>query len=422
MFAVSFSYLYNQLYSLDWRNMKAEIISTGTEIILGNITDTNTSFLAEHLAQLGIDLYYASSVGDNYDRMLGVLQCAFGRSDLIITTGGLGPTQGDITREVIAALLGEKMEIDAGLKVNLEKFFVGRGIPMSDNNLKQASLIPSAQSIPNPNGTAPGWWAEKNGKIVIAMPGPPGEMQPMWHNHVAPALQRRSGAIIVSRTLKSYGVPEGTMDEQLSTLLKSPNPTLALYAKIDGINLRITAKADTHAEAQSLINRHEGEVRKILGESVWGTDDESLEGVVGQALIKKGMTLAVAESFSSGSLMQVLGRSPESPRFFKGGFFTNSDDAKLSLGLVWGAGGAGEMAKGLAALARDKMSASIGIGIEGQIQTVEKEKTAKVYIAIAGPKTMPPVLRNYSGRLMLVPGRIAYTALFELRRMLEGMG
>jgi nicotinamide-nucleotide amidase len=398
--------------------MKAEIVSTGTEILLGNITDTNTSFLAEHLAQLGIDLFYASSVGDNYERMLGVLQLALSRSDLIITTGGLGPTQGDITREVIAALFNEKMEVDGGLKAVLERFFVGRGIPMSDNNLKQASLIPSCQAIPNPNGTAPGWWAEKNGKIIIAMPGPPGEMQPMWHNYIAPALQRRSEAIIASRTLKTYGVPEGTMDEQLSSLLKSPNPTLALYAKIDGINLRITAKAAIQAEAQALIRKHETEVRKILGGSIWGEGDDTLEGVVGQALIKKGMTLAVAESFSAASLMRILARAPQSHRFFKGGFFANSDEAKLSLGLVWGSGGGAEMAKGLAVLARDKMSASIGIGIDGQIQTVNNEQTAKVFIGIVGPKTMPSVVKNYSGRLMTVSDRVAYMALFELRKLL----
>ena len=197
---------------------------------------------------------------------------------------------------------------------------MGRGIPMSDNNLKQASLIPSAQSIPNPNGTAPGWWAQKDGKIVIAMPGPPGEMQPMWHNHVRPALESRSGSIIHSRILKSYGVPEGTMDEQLSKLLKSPNPTLALYAKMDGINMRITAKAASKAEAEGLIATHEAEVRKILGDSIWGTDDDTLEGVVGQMLVKKRMTVAVAESFSAASLVQVLSKAPESQRFFKGGF------------------------------------------------------------------------------------------------------
>ncbi len=398
--------------------MKAEIISTGTELLLGEIVDANTSFLAQHLAGLGIDLFYASSVGDNYDRMLGALKLAWSRSDLIITTGGLGPTQGDITREVIAGLFAEKMEVDPGLKAALEKFFKERGIDMTPNNLKQASLIPSAQAIPNPRGTAPGWWAEKEGKIVIAMPGPPGEMQPMWHNHVAPALQRRSGAIILSRTLKTFGVPEGTMDEQLAPLLKSANPTLALYAKIDGIHMRITAKAATVEEAQNMISRHEAEVKKIMGDYIWGMDNETLESIVGQMLIKRGLTLAVAESFSNGSLMQILARTPDNARFFRGGFFTASDEAKLSLGLVWGAGGTSEIARGVASLAREKMGASIGIGIEGQTQTVADEKIAKVFIAIVGPKPKDVIVRNYSGRLTQIVGRIAYQSLFELKKLL----
>jgi len=398
--------------------MKAEIISTGTELLLGEIVDANTSFLAQHLAGLGIDLFYASSVGDNYDRMLGALKLAWSRSDLVITTGGLGPTQGDITREVIAGLFAEKMEVDPGLKATLEKFFKERGIDMTPNNLKQASLIPSAQAIPNPRGTAPGWWAEKEGKIVIAMPGPPGEMQPMWHNHVAPALQRRSGAIILSRTLKTFGVPEGTMDEQLAPLLKSANPTLALYAKIDGIHMRITAKAATVEEAQNMISRHEAEVKKIMGDYIWGMDNETLESIVGQMLIKRGLTLAVAESFSNGSLMQILARTPDNARFFRGGFFTASDEAKLSLGLVWGAGGTSEIARGVASLAREKMGASIGIGIEGQTQTVADEKIAKVFIAIVGPKPKDVIVRNYSGRLTQIVGRIAYQSLFELKKLL----
>jgi nicotinamide-nucleotide amidase len=399
--------------------MKAEIISTGTEILLGNIQDANTSFLAEHLAQLGIDLYYASSVGDNFDRMLGIFQCALNRSDLILTTGGLGPTQGDITREVIAALFGEKIEVDPGLKKQLETFFAGRGIPMSENNLKQAGLIPSAQAISNPNGTAPGWWAEKNGKIIVAMPGPPGEMQPMWHNHVSPALQRRSGAIILSRTLKCYGVPEGTMDEQLSALLKSPNPTLALYAKTDGIYMRITAKAAATEEANALIAKHEAEVRKIMGDSIWGADEDTLEGLVGDLLMKKGLTLAVAESFSAASLTQVLARSPQSQRFFKGGFFTNNDEARLSLGLVWGAGGAEQNAKSMANLAREKMGAKIGIAIEGKEPKPGEENETKVILAIVGPRPQQSLVKTYSGRLARITGRMAFQALFELKKMLE---
>jgi nicotinamide-nucleotide amidase len=398
--------------------MKAEIISTGTELLLGEVTDTNTSFLAGQLAALGIDLFYASSVGDNFERLSGALKLAWSRSDLILTTGGLGPTQGDITREAIAGLLGEKMEVDPGLKLTLEKFFSERGIDMSPNNLKQASLISSAQAIPNARGTAPGWWAEKEGRIIIAMPGPPAELQPMWQKHIAPALQSRSGAIILSHTLKIFGLPEGTADEQLAALLKSPNPTLATYAKPDGIHLRITAKAATMAEAKAMIAGHEAAVRGIVGEYVWGVDDESLETMVGQILVKKGLTLAVAESSIGGSLIQILARAPENSRFFKGGFFTASDEAKLALGLVWGAGSTANIAAAMASLARDKMGASIGVGIEGYVETVNEIPMAKVFIAILGPGPGQPLVRNYSGRLAQVAGRLAYQALFELKKLL----
>jgi nicotinamide-nucleotide amidase len=346
------------------------------------------------------------------------LKLAWQRSDLILTTGGLGPTQGDITREAISGLLGEKMEVDPGLKVNLEKFFAERGIDMTPNNFKQAALIPSAQAIPNARGTAPGWWAEKEGRIIIALPGPPGEMQPMWQNHVAPALGNRSGAVILSHTLKIFGLPEGTADEMLAALLKSPNPTLATYARLDGIHLRITAKASTMEEARAMISGHETAVRGIVGEYVWGVNDESLETVVGQMLVKKGLTLAVAESFSGGSLIQILGRAPESSRFFKGGFFTASDEAKLALGLVWGAGSTASIATAMASLARDKIDANIGIGIEGYVETVNEIPMAKVFIAIVVPKPGLSTVSNYSGRLTQVVGRIAYQALFELKKLL----
>ncbi|MGD0780731.1 MAG: CinA family nicotinamide mononucleotide deamidase-related protein [Dehalococcoidales bacterium] len=399
--------------------MKAEIISTGTELLLGNIADTNTAFLAEQLAILGIDLYYASTVGDNYDRLLGCLKLAWRRSNLILMTGGLGPTQGDITRDAIAGLLGEKMELDLGLKVVLEKFFAERSIAMSDNNLKQAMLIPSAQAIPNSRGTAPGWWAEKNGKIIIAMPGPPAEMQTMWQKHIAPALQSRSGGVILSRTLKIFGLPEGSVDEQLSPLLKSINPTLAIYAKQDGIHLRITAKAKNLEEARKIITPHEKAVRDIVSEHIWGADDDVLETMVGQMLISKGLTLAVAESFTSGSLIQILARAPESDSFFKGGFYTASDQAKISIGLVWGAGNTAKTASAMAKLVRDKMQAGIGIGIEGYIEKADDNPTAKVFIAIAGPKSGQSLVLSYPGRLTQLGNRIAYSALFELKKFLS---
>jgi nicotinamide-nucleotide amidase len=399
--------------------VKAEIIATGTELLLGEVTDTNTSFLAQQLASLGVDLYFTSSVGDNYERLLGTLQCAWERSELILTTGGLGPTQGDITRDAIAGLFGEKMEVDPELKASTQKFFSERGIEMTANNLKQAMLIPSARVIPNPRGTAPGWWVEKEGRIIIAMPGPPGEMQPMWQTHVAPALQKRAGAIILSRTLKTFGLPESTVDERLADLLKSSNPTLASYAKQDGIHLRITAKADTLESARALIAAHEQSVRDIVGDYIWGADDDTLETTVGKMLVSKKLSLAVAESFTGGALIQLLSRAPENSRFFKGGFFTASDEAKISLGLVWGSGSIGSIARAMASLACERFHADIGIGIEGRSETVDNVKTARVFIAIVGPKPMQPVTREFSGPYARVAGRIACYALFELRKYLE---
>jgi nicotinamide-nucleotide amidase len=398
--------------------VKAEIIATGTELLLGEVTDTNTSFLAQQLASLGIDLYFTSSVGDNYERLLGALQCAWERSDIILTTGGLGPTQGDITRDAIAGLLGEKMEVDPALKASMQKFFSERGIEMTANNLKQAMLIPSSRVIPNPRGTAPGWWVEREGRIVIAMPGPPGEMQPMWQAHVAPALQKRVAAIILSRTLKTFGLPESTFDEHLADLLKSPNPTLASYAKQDGIHLRITAKADTLEAARTLIAAHEQSVRDVVGDYIWGEDDDTLETVIGKMLVSKKMSLAVAESFTGGSLIQLLSRDPANAGYFRGGFFTASDEAKISLGLVWGSGSTRDIARAMASLAREKFQADVGIGIEGHSETVDNVRTAKVFIAIVGPEPMQPLVREYSGPFAQVAGRIACQALFELRKYL----
>jgi len=187
--------------------MKAEIITSGTELLLGEITDSNTPYIARQLASLGIDLYYTSTVGDNFERYTGVLKQAWDRSDLIIITGGLGPTQGDITREVIAGIVAEEMAVDSTLKDEVTCFFTRRNLEMPENNLKQATLIPSAIPLHNDAGTAPGWWVEKEGRIIVALPGPPSEMQAMWHNEVVPRLSNKGGAVIISRTLKTWGIP-----------------------------------------------------------------------------------------------------------------------------------------------------------------------------------------------------------------------
>ena len=282
--------------------MKAEIITTGTEILLGEIVDTNTSFLAGELALHGIDIHFTSSVGDNYDRLSDVLRKAWQRSDITITTGGLGPTQGDITRSVIAALMGEEPYVDDRLKQTLVEYFSRLGVEMPENNLKQATLIPSAEALLNPLGTAPGWWIEKNGRIIIALPGPPGELQPMWRSQVVPRLQKRSGAIIISRILKTWGLSEGKVDELVTPFLSSSNPTVAIYARQDGIILRITAKSAEEGSARQMIALMEANVRHVLGNHIWGEDEETIASVVVRLLSEKGLTLAVCESMTGGFL------------------------------------------------------------------------------------------------------------------------
>jgi len=401
--------------------MKAEIISIGTELLLGEITDTNTPFIAGQLATLGIDLYYTSAVGDNYERLLGALRQAWQRSDLIITTGGLGPTQDDITRDTIAGLLGEKMEVDAGLKQNITDFFALRGLEMPEGNIRQATLIPSATAIINPLGTAPGWWVEKEGRIIAALPGPPGEILPMWQKEVFPRLEKRSGAIILSRTIKTWGLSEAKVDELVAPFLSATNPTVATYAKSDGIHLRITAKAVEKEAASKMVSERESDVRGILGDHIWGVDDETLEQVVGQLLVSQGLTLAVAESFTGGFLSYTLTRVPESSSFFKGGIIATADDIKsaweLKPELPSGEAGAETAAK-MASLARAKLSADIGIGVDLHTEPDGETAIGRVSVAVDTREGGQSKVQSYSGRPRQLVRRAVQHALFDLRNLL----
>lgn len=349
--------------------MKAEIVAIGTEILLGEITDTNTPFIAQQLALLGIDLYYTSSVGDNYERLIGTLRIAWERSNIIFTTGGLGPSQGDVTRAAIAGLLGEEPYIDAGLKENLINQFGKRGLELTPNNLKQATLIPSAQAILNPRGTAPGWWVEKDGRIIIAMPGPPGEMQFVWQTGVLPKLRALSDSVIISRTLKTAALSESKIDDTLARFAIASNPTLATYAKADGVHIRITAKAKEQQEAERLIAAREAEVRSIFGASIWGADSDTLDSVLGKMLKASNKTLAVVDSFGNGAVISNLSNVPGSGAFFRGGMVTGSDEARIALGVspeLIARGDIQPIAEEMASLARSKFGASTGMAVYGE--------------------------------------------------------
>jgi nicotinamide-nucleotide amidase len=314
--------------------MKAEIISIGTEILLGDILDTNANYLAQRLPALGIDLYFMHQIGDNRERLTGLLRQAWDRADLVLCTGGLGPTEDDVTREAICDLLGEEPAVDPALEEELRGFFARRNAPMPERNLKQAWLTPSTRAIPNPRGTAPGWWAEKDGRIVIAMPGPPSEMARMWEKEVSPQLEQlRTGAVIVSRTVKTSGLGEGTVDEMISPLLKSTNPTIGVYAKPDGIHLRVTAKSPARAEAESLIEPVVHALQEILGGIIWGYDDETFEAAVGRLLVEHGLTIATMESATGGLLASTLTDAPGSSAYMRGGLVAYATEQKVAWGV-----------------------------------------------------------------------------------------
>jgi nicotinamide-nucleotide amidase len=314
--------------------MKAEILSIGTELLLGQIVDTNANFLAQQLPALGLDLFYVSQIGDNLQRLSAAFNTALARSDVIITSGGLGPTEDDLTREAIADVLGEKMTVQPDLEASLREFFVRRGRTMPERNVKQATTIASGTYLPNPVGTAPGWWVEHDGKVIVSMPGVPHEMHKMWEEQAQPRLARLiTGGVIVSRLLKLVGIGESNAEEALGDLTRSVNPTLATYAKSDGIHLRLTAKAASRDEAEYLLDAFEPRVRERVAEWVYGGESDSLPSVVGALLRERGLSLAVAESATGGQLASLITDAPGASDYFRAGYVAYSAAAKEALGV-----------------------------------------------------------------------------------------
>jgi nicotinamide-nucleotide amidase len=299
--------------------MRGEIVSVGTEMLLGMIADTNAQYLAQQLADLGIDVFWVSQVGDNLGRVVEVFQRARSRSDVVIVTGGLGPTEDDLTREAIAETFGEEMKVDPELERYLRDNFARRGRPMPERNIKQATLIPSARSIPNPVGTAPGWWVERDGTIIAAMPGVPSEMRLMWEQQVRPRLLGRSGSVLVTTNLKVLGLGEGQVEEQLGDLIHGTNPTVATYAKPDGVYVRVTAKAPNGSAAQALLDPTVEAVNEVLGSWIYGRDEDTLAAIAGELLAKHGWTLVSAEFGTAGALAaEITGDKPLADRYLGG--------------------------------------------------------------------------------------------------------
>ncbi len=373
--------------------MRAEILSCGTELLLGHISDTNATYLAQSLAPLGIDLYFVSQVGDNQERIVETLRRAWGRSDLIIMTGGLGPTEDDLARESISALLGETMLVDPEQAAHLRELFARMNVEMPEHNIKQATLIPSAQVLLNPIGSAPGWWVAKDGRIIVAMPGVPREMYRMWQEQAIPRLRPFLGGSIFTRILRVTGLGESTVEERVGALLHSNNPTIATYAKDDAVDVRITAKAASVEEAEQLVATMEVEARKTLGTAVFGVDRETLASVVGRLLQERHYTLGVMESLTGGQLSSAITDVSGSSAYFLGGLVTYSTELKAQMGVPreileqYGAVSQ-ETALAMAHAVRERLGVAIGLGITGVAgpDPLEGKPVGTVYIAVEGPE------------------------------------
>lgn len=293
--------------------MRAEIISIGTELLLGEIIDTNAAWLAQQLAAIGVDVYFRTTVGDNVDRIASCIQLAMSRADVIITSGGLGPTVDDMTREAIAQAVGVPLVLSAELLEQVRARFARWGRTMSDNNVRQAYMPQGATPVENPVGTAPCFIVEHKGQSVLVLPGVPREMKYLTETWVLPWLREKMGdsSIILSKTLRTCAVGESLIDEKIGDLETERNPTVGLAAHPGQTDVRITAKAPTRAEAENLIAGMEARVRERLGDWIYGVDDETVEQVIARLLTARQKTVAIAESNTLGSIAQNLRATPE---------------------------------------------------------------------------------------------------------------
>lgn len=410
--------------------MKAEILAVGTELLLGDILNTNAQYLARELATLGIEVYYQTVVGDNPKRLEDTIFNAFSRADLVITTGGLGPTEDDLTKETAAKYFGEKLVLDEKALNQIQVFFDRIGREMTVNNRKQA-YVPENNSVVlyNPNGTAPGIIIEKNEKIIVMLPGPPKETMPMFENQVKPYLAKKQEYTFISRILRIASVGESAMEMKVKDLIDAQtNPTIAPYAKDGEALLRITAKAKDEEEAHRLIDPVAQALKERLGKSVYAEGETNMETEVSKLLVTQKKTIAVAESCTGGEISSRLVRFPGISEVFLEGCVTYSNEAKIKrLGVLektlakFGAVSketAMEMAQGIAETA----GADIGIattGIAGPDGGTEDKPVGLVYIGIYYNGKAEAKEFRFAGSRNKIRERATFQALDWLRRKLQ---
>ena len=406
--------------------MNAEIISIGTELLMGELTDTNASWIAGRLPPLGIQLQWVSIIGDDLPKLTEAFRQGMKRSDIIFTTGGLGPTQDDLTREAVAAALDETPTVQQEEIENLRQWFRNRGQDMPAHNVKQAHLIPSARFVTNRNGTAPGWWAEKDGKHIIIMPGPPGENRAMWQDEIDAKLRDMiDSEVTITRNIKTLGLGEASVDEIISEYFGLENPYLGIYSKADGIHLRIIARANDEDTAREMIAPVENAIHERLAPYIWGYDDETPELSVGAALTARGMTLATMESVSGGFLANTITEATDSDQWYRGGSVAYTADAIVAAGVppaVLGANGVVSQptANAMALAAQTSAGSDFGLGVTGVLgpREFEGHRPGTIHIAISHGEDVHEFPLRTPPRRLVIKRRSCNTALTELRKLI----
>lgn len=409
--------------------MTAEIICVGTELLLGNIVNTNAAFLSEKLAYLGINCYFQTVVGDNRDRLLSVINTALSRADILIFSGGLGPTEDDLTKETVAEALGKKLIRDKWAEQEIADYFALRGRIPTDNNWKQADVIEDCEILYNKNGTAPGIFVSEGEKTVILLPGPPLELKSMFTDSVMPKLQQKCGQVFYSQTVKIVGPGESSVETQILDMLNTQeNPTIAPYAKIGEVHLRVTARAKDEKEAREKTAPVVEELYRRFGNAVYTTDaDETLEMALTKLLIKKKYTMTTAESCTGGMIAARIVNAPGVSAVLKSGFITYANEAKEELLGVshdtlekFGAVSretAEEMAEGAVKAAHTDVAVAV-TGIAGPDGGTKEKPVGLVYIGVNVRGNVEVREYHFSGSRQKIRESVTAAALTFLREKL----
>ena len=409
--------------------MTAEIICVGTELLLGNIVNTNAAFLSEKLAYLGINCYFQTVVGDNRDRLLSVINTALSRADILIFSGGLGPTEDDLTKETVAEALGKKLIRDKWAEQEIADYFALRGRIPTDNNWKQADVIEGCEILYNKNGTAPGIFVSEGEKTVILLPGPPLELKSMFTDSVMPKLQQKCGQVFYSQTVKIVGSGESSVETQILDMLNTQeNPTIAPYAKTGEVHLRVTARAKDEKEAREKTAPVVEELYRRFGKAVYTTDaDETLEMALTKLLIKKKYTMTTAESCTGGMIAARMVNAPGVSAVLKSGFITYANEAKEELLGVshdtlekFGAVSretAEEMAEGAVKAAHTDAAVAV-TGIAGPDGGTKEKPIGLVYIGVNVRGNVEVREYHFSGSRQKIRESVTAAALTFLREKL----